>query len=160
MEEYFYLDANQQQKGPIAPSDFMRTGITKDTLIWKNGMAGWQAAGNIPELSSYFHTTPPPPPVSGPAQSYHQSPVQPQGQRPDNLLIWSILTTVLCCLPLGIVAIVYSTKVDSLWNNGDYDGAMNAAKNAKLFCLLSLGGGVLAFIFAFFFGLLGSLGSL
>ncbi len=33
--------------------------------------------------------------------------------KPDNFLVWAILSTVLCCLPLGIVAIVYANKVDN-----------------------------------------------
>ena len=38
-----------------------------------------------------------------------------QGQRePENYLVWAILCTVLCCLPIGIVSIVYSTKVSGL----------------------------------------------
>lgn len=139
MDTYYYLDANQQQQGPIPASDFMRTGITKHTLLWKKGMPGWQAAGNIPELSAYFQpattgsaSTPPPPPSTAATASH-----QPSMQRPANMLIWSILTTVLCCLPLGIIAIILSVKVDSLWSAGDYDGAIRTAEKAKLCCILS-----------------------
>lgn len=140
MDEYYYLDANQQQKGPIPPSDFMRTGITKHTLLWKKGMAGWQAAGNIPELSAYFQSaapTPPPPPnatATGPTGASFNP---PPSQKPANYLIWSILTTVLCCLPLGIVGIIFSVKVDGLWSAGDYNGAIQAAERAKLCCIIS-----------------------
>ena len=35
---------------------------------------------------------------------------QPMGPPPDNNLVWAILCTVLCCLPLGIVSIIKSTK--------------------------------------------------
>lgn len=40
-------------------------------------------------------------------------PNMPQGVPPDNNLVWAILSTVLCCLPLGIVAIIKSTQVNS-----------------------------------------------
>lgn len=137
MDEYYYLDANQQQQGPIPPSDFLRTGITKHTLLWKKGMPGWQAAGNIPEIAAYFQSTAtPPPPLSSSPASGPSSDGQPR-QKPDNFLIWSILTTVLCCLPFGIVGIIFSVKADGLWSNGDYDGAVRAAEKAKLFCILS-----------------------
>ncbi len=56
-------------------------------------------------------------------------------QKPDNFLIWSILSTVLCCLPTGIVAIVYANKVDSLWHAGNHLEAEEAAKNARLWTL-------------------------
>lgn len=74
--------------------------------------------------------------------------------KPDNLLVWSILTTVFCCFPLGIVAIVQSNKVDTLWALGDKKGAYNAAKQAKLFCLISSSLGVLVYIIAIFTGVL------
>ncbi len=57
--------------------------------------------------------------------------------KPDNYLVWAILTTVLCCLPLGIVSIVYSTKVDSLYFNGQYEDAAAKAKSAKTWAIVS-----------------------
>jgi hypothetical protein len=61
-----------------------------------------------------------------------------QGQRePDNYLVWAILCTVLCCLPLGIVSIVYSTKVSGLWSQGRYAEAQTAANNAKKWAIIS-----------------------
>ena len=67
-------------------------------------------------------------------------PPQPgwQGQRePENYLVWAILSTVLCCLPLGIVSIVYSTKVSGLWVQGRYAEAQAAADNAKKWAIIS-----------------------
>ena len=63
-----------------------------------------------------------------------------QGQRPpkpDNYLVWAILTTLLCCLPFGIVSIVYSSKVDSLYYAGDYISAQQAADKAKKWAMWS-----------------------
>ncbi|MCI5981812.1 MAG: CD225/dispanin family protein [Bacteroidales bacterium] len=56
-----------------------------------------------------------------------------QNSRPSNHLVWAILSTLFCCLPLGIVAIVYASKVDSLYERGDYSGAQDAADKAKNF---------------------------
>lgn len=140
MEPYYYLDENQQQKGPIFPSDFMRTGITRHTLLWKKGMAGWQAAGNIPELAAYFqsYTAPPIPPIpdasDGPAGPQNAPTNQ---HKPNTFLIWSILSTVLCCLPIGIVAIIFSVKADSHWSAGRHEEAMRAAEKAKMCCIAS-----------------------
>ena len=71
-----------------------------------------------------------------------------QGQRePDNYLVWAILCTVLCCLPLGIVSIVYSTKVSGLWAQGRYAEAQAAANNAKKWAIISaIVGAVIAVI--------------
>lgn len=65
--QYFVLDANRQQTGPFALSvlqQMVQTGqLTRQTYVWKQGMANWDTAGNVTELSTLFLTgTPPPPP--------------------------------------------------------------------------------------------------
>jgi Interferon-induced transmembrane protein len=69
------------------------------------------------------------------------------GQRePDNYLVWAILSTVLCCLPLGIVSIVNSTKVSGLWAQGRYGEAQAAADNAKKWAIISAIVGAVVFV--------------
>ncbi|ABK69389.1 CD225/dispanin family protein [Mycobacterium avium] len=78
-------------------------------------------------------------------------PPQPGWQvapEPENYLVWAILCTVLCCLPLGIVSIVYSTKVSGLWAQGRYAEAQEAANNAKKWAIIgAIVGAVAAVIF-------------
>jgi hypothetical protein len=50
-------------------------------------------------------------------------------------LVWAIVVTVLCCLPLGIVSIVKSTQVSGLWAQGRYADAQKAADDAKKFAI-------------------------
>lgn len=64
------------------------------------------------------------------------------GPKPDNFLVYAILSTVLCCLPLGIVSIIHSTKVDNLWNAGQYSDAKIAADKAKQFAMYAAIAGV------------------
>ena len=52
-------------------------------------------------------------------------------------LVFSILATVLCCLPLGIAAIVYAVKINNLQNAGDYEGAKKAAKTSRILMIIS-----------------------
>ena len=66
-----------------------------------------------------------------------QSTSTPGGPPPKNWLVESILVTILCCLPAGIVAIVYATQVNTKWNNGDYEGARKASKDAALWTKIS-----------------------
>ena len=61
-------------------------------------------------------------------------------RKPDNYLAWSILTTVLCCLPLGIIAIIKSSKVDTLWAEGLHDKAIQTAQEAKKWCIFGVAG--------------------
>ena len=57
------------------------------------------------------------------------------GAKPDNYMVFAIISTVLCCLPLGIVSIIHSTKVDNLWNAGQHDEARRASNQAKQFAI-------------------------
>lgn len=56
---------------------------------------------------------------------------QPPGPPPENNLVWAILCTVLCCLPLGIVAIIKANEVNTLWYQGQFDRARASAEAAK-----------------------------
>ena len=51
--------------------------------------------------------------------------------RPKNYLIESILVTIFCCQPFGIVGIVFGSQVNSKFSLGDYEGAKDASENAK-----------------------------
>jgi len=82
--------------------------------------------------------TPPPPPPPPPPGGYGGSPYGP-GPKPDNHLVWAILSTVLCCLPLGIPSIIFASQVDSKWAAGDYAGARESSEKAKKFAILSAG---------------------
>ncbi len=60
----WFVGVNGQQQGPFDPNalaNMARGGqLTKETLVWRNGMAAWVAAGTIAELSSVFGQVPPP----------------------------------------------------------------------------------------------------
>lgn len=51
--------------------------------------------------------------------------------KPNNYLAWAILTTLFCCLPFGIAAIVSASKVDSLYASGQYAESQRASDSAK-----------------------------
>lgn len=67
----------------------------------------------------------------------HQQPYAPQQvgvppyMKPTSGLGWAIVTSLLCCLPLGIVSIIQASKVNDLWFAGDYEGAVKKAQSAK-----------------------------
>lgn len=84
-------------------------------------------------------TVPPPPPPPPPGGGYGQGPYGAAGPKPDNYLVWAILSTVFCCLPVGIASIVYAAQVDGKWTQGDYQGAREASQKARQFAVLSAG---------------------
>lgn len=81
----------------------------------------------------------PPPGYQGQPPAGWQAPQQGwTGQaEPDSHLVWAILSTLLCCLPLGIVSIVYSTKVSGLWAQGRYAEAQAASDSAKKWAIIA-----------------------
>lgn len=67
----WHLSKNGQQLGPFTVQQLTQQGLTPQTMVWKNGMANWQAAGEIPELQSALPAiSPPPPPMAAPVQWY------------------------------------------------------------------------------------------
>ncbi|MEV8512282.1 SPFH domain-containing protein [Dactylosporangium sp. NPDC051484] len=65
----WYAAINGAQAGPFdagALGTQVQTGqINRDTLVWKNGMANWTPAGQVPELGNLFAVVPPPLPPIG-----------------------------------------------------------------------------------------------
>ncbi len=60
---------------------------------------------------------------------------QEPGPRPDTYLVWAILATLFCCLPFGVVSIVYAAQVDSRWAEHRYDEAYRNSRLAKNWAL-------------------------
>lgn len=71
--------------------------------------------------------------------------------KPDNNMTWAILSTIFCCLPLGIVSIINAAKVDGLYRSGDYEAAIEAANNSKKYAKWGALAGVLLIILVLVF---------
>ena len=61
--------------------------------------------------------------------------------KPNNHMALAILTTICCCLPLGIVAIIFSVKAGRKADCGDYEGARKRASRRHSLLLLFVGAG-------------------
>jgi membrane protease subunit (stomatin/prohibitin family) len=63
----FFVTVNGQQMGPYDMNVLMQMiqqqQINQQTFVWRQGMASWMPAAQVPELSAYFGAMPPPPPV-------------------------------------------------------------------------------------------------
>ena len=59
-----------------------------------------------------------------------------------NYLVQAILCTLFCCLPAGIVSIVYAAQVNSKLSVGDRAGAIQSSDNAKKWAWVSFGVGL------------------
>jgi membrane protease subunit (stomatin/prohibitin family) len=65
----YNVSINRQTAGPFNWQQLMQMiqngQLTGNTYVWKQGMAGWELAGNVQELASLFGVVPPPPPPPG-----------------------------------------------------------------------------------------------
>ena len=132
MVKYYYIGADNESHGPIDPSQFTTHGLTADSMVCPVGGQEWVRLADIPGLADYIGT-----PVTA---NRVQQPVPPSMQQipaTSSHMVWAILTTIFCCLPFGIVAIVYASKVNPLWTSGDYIGATKASKKAASWSIAS-----------------------
>ena len=79
-----------------------------------------------------------------------------ESQNVPNYLPQAILSTIFCCLPFGIVAIVYAAQVNSKLAAGDYEGALSASKSAKLWTWVSFGSGLAVLLLYVIIGVIAS----
>ncbi len=157
----WYYSNNGQQAGPVSQdqlAELYRNGTVKpNDLVWNETMTEWTPMGSVdafaadapaPPLAAAPAPTEAPPtlsaapplsaaaaPMSASSSPYHAS----SGiSEPPTYLWQSIVVMLLCCLPLGIPALIFATKVKPAFASGDYAAAQEASKKAKLFCILSL----------------------
>ncbi len=126
----WYYSKNGSQLGPISAEELqskvLSGEIAKTDLVWKDGLADWLPAGQVPELRPAVSSAPVA--VSSPTPSPYQSPsaVQSASQVPSGgvltgappsqgfavaSMVCGIIAVLTCCLwclsgPLAIVAVV------------------------------------------------------
>lgn len=81
--------------------------------------------------------------------------------KPNNNMALAIFTTICCCLPLGIIAIIKANSVDSLYMAKQYDAAYMAANEAKKWSYIGIIISLIVWvIYLLFFGGLAAIGGL
>ncbi len=91
--------------------------------------------------------TPPPPPPS----SFGSAPPPAAGAAIPNYLWQAIVVTLCCCLPLGVVSIIFAAQVNSKLAQGDIAGARDASQKAKMFALIGFGVGLVLIVLSMIF---------
>jgi len=67
---------------------------------------------------------------------------QPGGQPPQNYLVWTIVSLICCGGLVAIPAIVFASQVNSKWAMGDYAGAEESSRKAKMWLIIAVCVGV------------------
>lgn len=92
--------------------------------------------------------TPPPPPLSA---------AEPVGNNMVLAIIASAISLFFCCIPHGLVSLIFATQVAGKVAAGDTPGAMNAARQAKMWAWISIIASVVWIVIAFVFGVIGGI---
>ena len=127
----FYVLENGERKGPYTIEELRQGKLSPDTLVWTEGETGWRKAGEMPALAGLFPSSIPPVP---PAEE-----AAPRPPMPKTWLVESILVMVLCCLPFGLVGLVYASKVETAYWAKDYAQAGRYSQSAKKWTLWGVG---------------------
>lgn len=94
MDNYYLHDGTKQQ-GPFSLEELINKVITKDTPIWKEGLAEWTKAGELTELVDYFNKIPPPIKIAPPPLTSVEIPQTTSRNRlsPGTILL---IITIIC----------------------------------------------------------------
>ncbi len=173
MEDNWYYAQNNKQSGPVSQAalyQWLQSGqIDPSVLVWRQGMAEWQPARDLPQFRDAVAGSRNPPMAVGyqPQSGYSPSagPAQPLAyaipagfdgsSAPPKTWLWQSIACLLCCWPLAIVAIVYAAQVNSKWAGGDYVGAQHSSNQAALFVKISFFLGLAAFAMQIVFSFIG-----
>lgn len=131
----YYIIKDNRRQGPYPLEQLKEYGLTRDTMVWREGLDGWTEAANVDELAGLAAAATPPP--FGNAETGRTAAQRPP--MPKTWLAESIIVTLLCCLPLGIVGIVYSTQVENNYLMGNYKIAEYKSRQARNMVLIGAG---------------------
>ena len=83
--QYFFSTDGQSQQGPVERDGLIAAGVTRDSMVWREGMGSWVRAGDLVELADLFQSpasvASEPMPVE-PIAAAPQPPYPPQRTRP------------------------------------------------------------------------------
>lgn len=146
----YHISQNGRTEGPYELSELRRRlnagTLRAHDLVWQEGMTDWVRVSSVPGLVD-----------AGNAYAAPRAPSMDYGPPPPSHLVWAILATCLCCLPFGIVAIVYASQVESNFYAGRHLEAVRASKNAKTWTIVSVVSIFVPFLFFALSALLGAI---
>lgn len=159
----YWINHNGVQSGPVDIEGLKAMGLTSRAYVWHEGLSDWVKITQLPELQGLYEMAETPAvqgqpletatqqSASAPAATTWQQPVQgneriqePAAQEPcpPTNLVWAILACVFCCIPFGIVGIIYANKVSKCYLAGDIYGAKRASETGAWWIIAAMVVGV------------------
>jgi len=130
------VEQGGQRIGPInleAVRQMAASGrISAGDLVWTEGMANWQRADTQP----WFSGGGAPPPQLAPMNPVDSGGLFKGGEafvqsEPPSLLVWSIVVLLCCCIPGGIVGLIYGNRAKKEFAQGNPQAAWAAYETGK-----------------------------
>ena len=141
----FHLIKNGKQEGPFTVEELSQQGITPESEVWAPGMADWQQAGDVPELTAVLQRAefeasqqaarvaenqatvgqpydPVVPPTQAPPQAPPRWPAQDEVKKKSGCTPWLIAALVL--------AILFATMVFTCPDRADHEAAIQEVTKA------------------------------
>ncbi len=112
MKQY-YIHDGQNQQGPFDFEQLKNIKLSRDSMVWCEGMETWKAAGEVEELKTLFAAVPPPlpqnvnvpPPLTPPSK-----PESVPGKSKKNGLLWILLGAGLGTVLVVVLVVFLSLK--------------------------------------------------
>ncbi len=139
----YYLSQNGERKGPYTFEELKTIPLTARTLVWIDGEEGWKTAEQIEELRSLLNLS------LEQENGYKQTFIPAK-----TWLLESIIVTIICCLPFGVIGIVYAVKVQMMNTEKQMDLAQKYSDKAKNWILWGIAAGLVAYVFMLAFYIL------
>lgn len=152
----YWINHNGVQSGPHDLEAIKQMGLTSAAYVWREGMADWVKITQMPELQGLYEMVPQPQVATTPepAEAVTGTPAEQQysGQQympqavepcPPTNMVWAVLATIFCCIPLGIVGIYFANQVSKRYLAGDIEGAKSASETGAWWCIAAITIGVI-----------------
>lgn len=153
---YYFINTDNKQVGPLQPEELAAHGVNAATYVWREGLANWVRAGELPELAACLtgnsngQAMPPIPPVPPPPPAGQPSQDVPA---PESYMVTAIVGMVLGVIPLfyiglflavpfGVAGLVFDSQAKTAWRERRYPAMEDAVKKARIFSRTSLAIGI------------------
>lgn len=107
----FFIHFQGQQLGPFSLEELKQKGITRNTMVWFDGLPEWKEAKDVYELSDLFRNQPPPfekNTTHSNINSESATSKEIQGNKGSSWFIWTLV--VICVITVGLLIFIDQQK--------------------------------------------------
>ncbi len=164
----YWVIVDKERQGPMSMDELIGAGVTATTYVWRKGMKTWLQASQVEELKNLVIVPNAPLQddiedvkdnvthndeetnerlqdgysTEEDAKPVRTAVAKPKPEQrlamPSTYLTFSVFTTIFCCLPLGMLATIYSLKVEDYYEDGKLNRSYRASRNALWMNVVSL----------------------